>query len=94
MGGNRRLLAADVYMFLQNTSQKVSTRTQLQYQLIHHISGISQPHLERLGVTGLYPKTGFSEDNLKLYLQTSPAGEYIVCREACRVSEASMSSWC
>jgi nuclear pore complex protein Nup54 len=30
--------------------------------------------LEKLGVTGLYPKTGFSEENLKLYLQNPPSG--------------------
>ena len=31
--------------------------------------------LEKLGMTGLYPKTGITEENLKLYLQTPPAGE-------------------
>ena len=35
-----------------------------------------QPQLEKLGVTGLYPKTGMSEENLKMYLQTPPAGEH------------------
>jgi len=33
-----------------------------------------QPQLEKLGMTGLYPKTGITEENLKLYLQTPPAG--------------------
>jgi nuclear pore complex protein Nup54 len=50
--GTRRLLAADVYVFLSN----------------------KKANLEKLGVTGLYPKTGFSEENLKLYLQNPPSG--------------------
>ncbi|CAI8051389.1 Nuclear pore complex protein Nup54 [Geodia barretti] len=50
--GTRRLLAADVYVFLNNR----------------------KANLEKLGVTGLYPKTGFTEGNLKLYLQNPPSG--------------------
>ena len=37
----------------------------------------SQPHLEKLGVAELYPKTGFSDENLKLYLQNPPPGECV-----------------
>ena len=34
-----------------------------------------QTQLESIGVTNIYPKTGFSEDELKLYLATPPAGK-------------------
>ena len=33
-----------------------------------------QLQLEKLGVTSLSPKTGFSEENLKAYLKTPPTG--------------------
>lgn len=39
------------------------------------VSSLPQTQLEKLGVIGLYPKTGFSEENLKLYLQSPPLGE-------------------
>ena len=45
---------------------------------IYHIYTIPQAYLEKLGVTGLYPKTGFTEENLKLYLQNPPSGLHTV----------------
>ena len=47
------------------------------FKELSHIYTIPQANLEKLGVTGLYPKTGFTEGNLKLYLQNPPSGIYI-----------------
>lgn len=36
---------------------------------------VSQAHLMNLGVTGIYPKTGIMEEDLKMYLSTPPDGK-------------------
>lgn len=44
--------------------------------ITHPLPKFVQSQLEKLGVIYLYPQTGFSEENLKAYLQTPPTGNY------------------
>ena len=89
MGSTRHLLAADVFMFLQNATRKVSLTPSSPpppppLPSSPSSPSSSSPHcccyccvqaeLEKLGVVGLYPKTGFNEEHLKLYLENPPAG--------------------
>ena len=37
-----------------------------------------QSQLESIGVVNVYPKTGFSDEELKMYLATPPAGKSFV----------------
>jgi hypothetical protein len=41
---------------------------------IHLQNPSKKGQLESIGVVGIYPKTGFSDEELKLYLSTPPAG--------------------
>ncbi len=71
MGGARHLLAGDVFMFLQNTTRKVLVFGR--HALPHYLHA-QQAQLGKIGVTGLYPKTSFTAENLQLYLHTPPEG--------------------
>lgn len=50
----------------------------LMYSLLIHSFYLSihlQSQLESIGVVNIYPKTGFSDEELKMYLATPPAGK-------------------
>ena len=51
------------------------------YSLLIHSFYLSihlQSQLESIGVVNIYPKTGFSDEELKMYLATPPAGKSFV----------------
>ena len=80
MGGSRCLLAGDVYMFLQkNLVCTVSSLIPVMYSALslhtYTPSTSLQAQLQKTGVTHIYPRTGFTDENLKIYLQHPPPGK-------------------
>lgn len=62
-----------IYM-LEHSTLGSMTRVQATLTCMYLENVTRKTQLESIGVTLIYPKTGFSEEELKLYLATPPAG--------------------
>ena len=64
-------------LFIQERAQTGTTKRIKSSEVLGFLTQPAQrTHLQQLGVTDVFPKTGFDPEQLKFYLDNPPAGRY------------------